>query len=108
MKYGKLDEMKKGWFVGNFNPTLYKTTECEVAYKKYKKGDCEEKHYHKVATEITLITKGRVKMFDNVYCEGDIIIVEPGETTSFEALEDVANVVVKIPGVLNDKYVVEE
>lgn len=108
MKEATINSMTKGWFVGNFTPTLYQTTDCEVAYKTYKKGDQEEAHFHKIATEITLVTKGRVKMFDKEYGEGDIIIVEPGDATSFEALEDAANVVVKIPGANNDKYLVEE
>ncbi len=108
MKEAKLSEMTKGWFVGNFSPSLYVTTDCEVAYKTYRKGDKEQKHFHKIATEITLVAKGKVKMFDKVYSEGDIIIVEPGDATAFEALEDAANVVVKIPGANNDKYLVEE
>ena len=34
--------------------------------------------------------------------------MEPGDVTSFEALEDSVNVVVKMPGQNNDKYLVEE
>jgi quercetin dioxygenase-like cupin family protein len=108
MKVKHLDDMTKGWFVGNFNPSLYKTNDCEVAVKSYKKGDKEGKHYHKIATEITVVIKGKVRMFDDVYSEGDIVVVEPGDATSFEALEDAVNVVVKIPGANNDKYEVEE
>lgn len=103
----KLDDMTKGWFVGNFEPSLYKTNNCEVAVKKYSKGDYEKKHYHKIATEITVVVKGKVRMFDQVFNEGNMIVVEPGEATDFEALEDSVNVVVKIPGVNNDKYVME-
>ncbi|MBE5865453.1 MAG: hypothetical protein E7292_04450 [Lachnospiraceae bacterium] len=104
MKRAKLDEMTKGWFVGDFTPTLYKTTDCEVAVKHYKKGDAEEKHFHRIATELTVIVKGRVRMFEEIFEEGDIVIVEPGEATAFEALEDSINVVVKLPGAKNDKY----
>ena len=65
----------------------------------------EELHYHKIATEITVITQGRVKMNGVEYIKGDIIVMEPGESTDFECLEDgTQNVVVKIPGVNNDKY----
>ena len=103
----KLDDMTKGWFVGNFDPSLYKTNDCEVAVKKYSKGDYEKKHYHKIATEITVVVKGKVRMFDQVFNEGNMIVVEPGEATDFEALEDSINVVVKIPGVNNDKYEME-
>lgn len=105
MKTAKLEDMIKGWFVGNFEPTLYKTNNVEVAVKNYKKGDCETSHYHKIATEITVITSGRVKMNGIEYKVGDIVIMEPNESTDFECLEDdTQNVVVKIPGANNDKY----
>lgn len=104
MKVAKLDEMIKGWFVGNFEPTMLKTTDVEVAVKEYKKGDKEEKHYHKIATEITVIVSGRVKMNGIEYKKGDIIVMEPNESTDFEALEDSINTVVKFPGANNDKY----
>lgn len=107
MKTARLNDMTKGWFVGNFEPTLVKTNDCEVAVKLYQKGDKENAHFHKIATEITVITKGRVKMFDREFAEGDIVIVEPGDVTAFEAVEDSINVVVKIPGANNDKYEVE-
>lgn len=108
MKLYKLEDMKKGWFVGNFEPSLYRTNACEVAVKSYKQGDKEGKHYHKIATEITVVVKGRVRMFGQEYSEGSIIFVEPEEKTSFEALEDTVNVVIKIPGANNDKFEVEE
>ena len=106
MRTAKLEDMIKGWFVGNFEPTLLRTNDVEVAVKSYKKGDYEEKHYHKIATEITAITRGRVKMNGIEYKEGDINVIEPGESTDFECLEDgTQNVVVKIPGANNDKYI---
>ena len=75
MKVAKLKDMVKGWFVGNFDPTLIKTNDVEVAVKEYKKGDYEEKHYHKIATEITVIVSGRVKMNGIEYSKGDIIVI---------------------------------
>lgn len=107
MKVAKLDDMTKGWFIGNFEPSLYKTNDVEVAVKNYKAGDYEDKHYHKIATEFTLVTKGKVKMFDTEFSEGDIIVVEPGDATDFIAITDAQNVVVKIPGANNDKYLTE-
>ena len=109
MKIDSLQNMIKGWFIGNFEPSLLKTNACEVAVKEYKKGDYEGKHYHKIATEFTVILSGRVKMNGIEYKEGDIIVMEPNEATDFECLEDgTKNVVVKIPGANNDKYIVEE
>jgi quercetin dioxygenase-like cupin family protein len=106
MKVSKLNDFFKGWVVGNFEPSLFKTDDFEVAVKSYKKGDYEPKHYHKVATEITIITKGRVVMNFEVYNEGDIIVMEPGEATDFRATNDVTTTVIKFPCVEGDKYLV--
>ena len=104
MKSFKLANMKNGWFIGNFSPSLMKTNDCEVAVKTYKKGDYDVPHYHKIATEYTVIISGKVKMNDRIFNVGDIVVEEPGDITDFEALTDAVNVVVKIPGVNNDKY----
>lgn len=104
MKTAKLNDMTKGWFVGNFEPTLYKTNDVEVAVKQYRASAYENKHYHKIATEITVVTKGTIRMNGAAYSEGDIIIMEPGEAADFYDVTDAENVVVKIPGANNDKY----
>lgn len=107
MKTFKLEQMTNGWFIGNFEPSLYKTNDCEVAVKTYSAGDHEVRHFHKIATEYTVVIKGRVKMFDTEYSDGDIIVVEPGDATDFTSITDSMNVVVKIPGANDDKYVCE-
>jgi hypothetical protein len=104
MKVYQLGDMVKGWFVGNFNPTLLITNDIEVAVKKYKAGDYESSHYHKIATEITVITDGQVKMNGITYSSGAIIVIEPNQATDFLALTEVTTTVVKYPGSNNDKY----
>jgi quercetin dioxygenase-like cupin family protein len=105
MKHARLDDMTKGWFVGAFSPTACSTDACEVAVKYYKAGDHEAPHFHKIATETTLILSGTVLMAGQEWGPGDIIVMEPGDITGFEALTDAVNVVVKTPGALNDKYI---
>ena len=100
-----LDEFTKGWFVGVFSPTLIPTTHAEVGIKIYKAGALEPSHRHQVATELTAVISGRVRMMDQVLLPGQIIRIEPGESTAFEALEDSVTVVVKTPCVAGDKYV---
>ena len=107
MKHFVFEDMIKGWFVGKFSPTAYSTSNCEVAVKYYTAGDRESEHYLKIATEITMVISGRVRMAGNELTNGDIIVLSPGEVTDFEALTDAINVVVKTPGVLNDKYLVK-
>ena len=107
MRIESLSRMKRGWFIGNFSPSLLKTDECEVAVKNYIAGDSEQSHYHKIATEYTVVVHGRIRMFEREFSDGDIVIAEPGDVTSFFAITDACLAVVKIPGAKDDKYVVE-
>jgi hypothetical protein len=100
----KLDEMINGWFIGNFEPSLYITNDVEVGVKRYKKGDYENSHFHKIATEFTVIVSGIVEMNGVQYSENEIIKIIPKVSTNFRALTDVITVVVKLPGANNDKY----
>ena len=104
MRKERLENMTKGWFVGNFEPTMLKTGAVEVAVKHYKAGDHEDWHFHKIATELTVIVSGEVRMNGEVYCAGDIIQIDPGEATDFLALQDTTTTVVKFPGASHDKY----
>lgn len=104
MKKFRLDDMTRGWFVGDFAPTALQTEAAEVAVKTYESGASEARHMHKVAPEVTLILHGKARMNDTVYEAGDIVVIDPGESTDFEALTDVTTVVVKVPSVKGDKY----
>jgi len=104
----RLDEMVRGWFVGGFEPTLYKTSDVEVAVQKFEAGDYEGSHCHRIATEITVIVSGKAEMKGTIYGAGDIIRIAPGEYTDFKAIEDTVTAVVKLPGALNDKYLEKE
>jgi hypothetical protein len=103
-----LDEMVRGWFVGDFEPTAYRTPEVEVAIKHYVAGDSEERHVHKVATELTAVVSGSVRMDGRELHAGEILRLDPGEPCDFLALTDATVVAVKLPAVPGDKYIVEE
>ena len=104
MKCARLEDMVRGWFVGDFSPTAAHSTACEVAVKHYRAGDHEATHHHRVATEITLIISGRARMMGREWSDGDIVVIEPGEATDFSSITDVTSVVVKLPSATGDKY----
>jgi hypothetical protein len=104
MEKYKLADMTKGWFVGDFEPTVIRTKDCEVGVKKYSSGTKEAAHYHKEADELTIVISGRVRMNDDVFEEGDIIKVPRDEIIEFEALEESITVVYKSISVVGDKY----
>lgn len=106
MRRYALADMKGGWFVGDFTPSCLPLKECEVAVKRYRAGDREARHVHRVSTELTLIVSGRVQMNQEVFREGEIIVLAPGEPGEFRVLEDAITVVVKSPSVASDKHLV--
>ncbi|WP_145508356.1 hypothetical protein [Yersinia alsatica] len=108
MEFFKLKDMVRGWFVGGFEPTLYRSSDVEVAIQHFTAGEHELSHCHKIATEITVIISGRAIMDGKEVNAGDIIKIHPGEYTDFKAIENTVTAVVKLPGALNDKYYKEE
>jgi hypothetical protein len=104
METFNLSDHKGGWFIGDFIPTLFPTKEFEIAIKHYKVGDFEKSHYHKIATEITVIVKGKASMNGEIKNEGDIILIEKGESTDFIPLTDTITCVIKMPSIIGDKY----
>ncbi len=106
MTMAKLQKMKGGWFIGDFEPSVLRTRDVEVACKRYTAGESERKHLHKVATEVTLIASGKVIMNGMPFQTGDIIVLEPGEAADFYAVEETITMVVKMPSVKEDKYTV--
>ncbi|MCD4526934.1 hypothetical protein [Nocardioides sp. cx-173] len=104
MNVAHLQDMVRGWFVGDFEPTLFRTGNVEVGVKSYAAGDYEDWHYHRLATEITVIVSGEVEMNGRRYGAGEILVIPPREGTDFKALTEVTNVVVKLPGATDDKY----
>lgn len=103
-KFKHSESGDRGWFVGQFERAVFKTDACEVAYQYNHKGEHCAPHTHRIATEINLITRGRVIMSGQEFEAGDIIIMEPGDVCECKYLEDTYTVVVKVPGVLDDKY----
>lgn len=104
MKKYKLNDFIKGWIFGDFEPSIVRIKEFEIAIKEYKAGDTEKAHVHKVADEYTCIVTGRVKMNGNTYDKNDIVLIEKTESTDFVALEDSITLVIKLPSLIGDKY----
>ncbi len=107
MQTFKLGDMVGGWLVGNFQPTAFSTSACEVGFKHHHKGEPWPKHYHAIATEINCVLRGIISINDKVFRAGDIFVIEPREVTQAEFLTDCELIVVKVPGALNDKFIVE-
>jgi len=106
MKIYKLKDFTRGWIVGDFEPSVIRTKNSEFMVRRYKKGDKEPKHVHKIADEITVVIDGEFKMLDKKILPGDIVHLGPGDMTDFECVSDGVTAVWKSPSVIGDKFLI--
>lgn len=104
MKIHRIEDFTGGWFIGDFDPALLKTKGFEVGYKCHEKGSEWGHHYHAIATEYNFLVKGKMIMNGQEINTGDLFIIEPGEISRSEFLEDCHVVVIKTPSIPGDKY----
>jgi hypothetical protein len=97
-----------GWFVGNFSPTAFATENVEVSYKKHPKGEIWDLHYHEHVTEVNLLVRGEMILQGKKLVPGDIFVLNSFEIADPNFLEDCEIVCVKLPGIPNDKIVLEK
>lgn len=105
-KVHNLKDFTGGWFVGDFDPSLMHIRDAEVAIKRYKAGDSEPAHEHRIADELTVVVLGTVAINGKFFFENDIIRIPTGQSAAFQAITDAITCVVKSPSVKGDKYLV--
>lgn len=102
MKIDRIENMKHGWFVGNFEPTSYKA-DFEVGYRVCQHGEKVDVHYHPKGTEINLLVDGRMAINDTLLNSGDIFIIYPYEVVHVEYLTECKLIIVKNKSLQDDK-----
>ena len=92
-----------GWFVGDFDPAVIRTSGAEVSVKRFVTGETEAEHYQRQCQEVTVVVTGRCRIGDRIMDEGDILLIHPLEEANFEAMTDVTLVAIKVPSLPSDK-----
>jgi hypothetical protein len=103
MIVNKIENFKGGWVVGNFLPSIYMSGDVEVGVKFFDVGDKEPSHKQLIATEITVIHEGKVRIANEFLSSGDILVIEPGQYADFEALTKGSLTCIKFPSIPSDK-----
>lgn len=104
-KIYKVEDMFRGWYVGNFEPSVYKTKDFEAGYLLHKKGEIWDAHYHEHMIEINLLVKGKMILNDIEINEGEIFKIDKNEIACPIFLEDCYIFVLKVPSVPGDKVI---
>jgi hypothetical protein len=93
-----------GWFVGDFEPSLLRTKDFEVAWKVHHRDEGIEPHLHRVVTEYNLMAHGSMTVNGVLLKPGDLFVFNPGERVdAVMHTEEVHVVCVKVPSVPSDK-----
>ena len=99
-----LDSMKRGWLVGNFEPSILKTDLFEVAYMKHKKDEYWPPHTHNEINEYNVLIKGKMKINNESLEEGSVFIIPKGMLSHARFLKDCEVLCIKVPSVPSDKH----
>jgi hypothetical protein len=98
-----ISNMKMGWFIGNFDPSVYKTEHFEVGYKEHYAKEKYGHHYHTKIKEINFLIEGEMIIQNKKLNSGDIFILEPFEIADPEFITNCKIICIKIPGIVGDK-----
>jgi hypothetical protein len=104
MKKTQLSDMWRGWFIGNFQPSVLETKDFEVGILTHKKDEIWPKHYHAIATEYNVLISGSMTIRNELISPGTIFVLEPNEIADPIFHEDCIIVCIKTPSIPGDKY----
>lgn len=107
MRVSNISEYTKGWFVGDFEPSLFKNPHFEVAHHKHKRNEKTVRHYHKETTELNYILKGTLMVSGCLLRAGQMWTYEKNEVSNVQFLDDVELIVVRWPSIPSDKYEID-
>jgi hypothetical protein len=107
MKTYDVDQFVAGWFIGSFEPSVLKTDQFEVAYKKHYTREPWPAHAHKESTEINYLIRGQMTINNELLTAPVVFVIEKGELALPTFLSDCELIVVKCPSVIGDKYDVD-
>lgn len=103
MKEFKLKDCgDRGWYVGDFASAAFRTKDFEACFQINQRGHAVS-HIHHQITEITLVVSGRILCNGKIYTAGDIYILEPGDISQTQYLEETEVVTLKTPSIPSDK-----
>ena len=104
--YNVVTHFVGGWFVGNLEPTVFKTDQFEVSLKHHSAGEVWDQHYHSESVEINYLMRGRMNINGQDLTAPVIFVIDKNEIADPTFYTDVELIVIKAPSAPGDKHVV--
>lgn len=109
MKHFDLEkDFTRGWMVGAFSNPILQTNQFEITVKRFKAGETEPNHFHKLTKEVTVVISGIVEMCGQTFGPNSVIVLEPNEVSAFKCLEDATTMAFRNGSFPGDKYIVDD
>ena len=103
MKVIPLSEFTRGWFIGDFEPSVLKTSKFEVGVFKHSKGEDWPTHYHLFHDEYNVLVTGKMSIYGTIIEPETVFVVPKKSVVKPVFLEDCVIVCVKTPSRPGDK-----
>jgi mannose-6-phosphate isomerase-like protein (cupin superfamily) len=104
-QFDNLNRFTRGWLVGDFTPSLFRSQDYEVAIMHHKKNEATTPHRHNFSTEYNIIVQGFVVVNGKKLKAGDIFVYEKKEISNVEFESDTILCVIRTPSLPSDKEV---
>lgn len=101
-----MNDYTRGWLIGDFFPSIKKIKEYEIALLRHKKDEKWGFHYHKEADEINILISGKMILNNITINSNEIFILEKNIIACPIFLEDCNILCIKLPSVIDDKYII--
>ena len=89
--------MTRGWFIGKFEPSVYKNENFEVGVLEHKKNEKWDFHCHDKTLEINVLLSGKMIINEEEILPNEIFIFEPKMLSVPKFIEDSKILCIKIP-----------
>jgi hypothetical protein len=105
-KMAHIDDMTRGWSVGDFEPSFIRTNLFEIGILTHKKGEKWPFHIHDELAEYNHLLSGDMLINGIKYTSGDSFMFEKGHPAVPEFLTDCEVICIKVPSVPGDKRII--
>lgn len=99
-----IDSFVRGWFIGDFEPSILRTKTWEMALLKHSKGEKWDFHYHSQADEVNVLLSGRMMLNGHEIRARNVFTIPKKQIACPLFLEDCVVLCIKTPSVIGDKF----
>ena len=99
-----VDSFVRGWFIGDFEPSILRTKTWEMALLKHSKNEKWDFHYHAQADEVNVLLSGRMMLNGREIRSRNVFTIPKKQIACPLFLEDCMILCIKTPSVIGDKF----